>query len=286
MELKRPIIESVFQSPYVGFMEQARNYSNEFLRPNPLRSNDSSPFLSPAQFGCFTGLLIIVFSNYQIDKEKCLNRLWFVLNAPSSRELIFVTTCFLVSMLFMPSTLLVFAVFRIYKELDGLKLRKDQAVAFKGFLNGEDIVWACEDAVSKSIINVLAFVGVKPNDDENLPENLLQSIRNRIQTKLMSTNRFPKMLYRRRKSDSGYYYWTDDNQLTIDDYVRFSKSQKILEAQTEHAFKTEMSEISNDPLPADNTALWECLISQRAVRVGDDTKYPVRNATSRSLSKL
>lgn len=267
-------------------MEQARNYSNEFLRPNLLRSNDSNPFMSPAQFGCFTGLLIIVFSNYQIDKEKCLNRLWFVLNSPSSRELIFVTTCFLASMLFMPSTLLVFAVFRIYKELDGLKLRKDGAARFKGFLNGEDIVWACEDAVSKSIINVLAFVGAKPNDDENLPENLLQSIRNRIQTKLMSTNRFPKMFYRRRKSDSGYYYWTDDNQLTISDYVRFSKSQKVLEAQTEQAFKTEMSEISNDPLPADNTALWECLVSQRAVRVGDDTKYPVRNATSRSFSEL
>lgn len=276
MEAKRPIIESVLLSPYVGFMEQAKNYSNVFLSPNLLRSNDSNTILSPAEFGCLTGLLIIFFSNYQIDKDKCLNRLWFLVNSTSFREFIFVTTCFLVSMVFMPFMLLIFAVFRIYKELDAMTLRKDKTAHFSGFLNGEDIVWACEDAVSKSIINVLAFVGVKPDCVDNLPDNLLQSIRHRIETTLMSTNRFPKMFYRRRKSDSGYYYWTDENSLTINDYVRLSNRQKVLHVQSEEEFKKEISEISNDPLPADNTALWECLISQRAVKVGDDMKCPVR----------
>lgn len=277
MEAKRAIIESVLQSPYVGFMEQAKNYSNVFFGPNLLRSNDSNTFLSPAQFGCLTGLLIIFFSNYQIDKDKCLNRLWFLVNSTNIREFIFVTTCFLVSMVFMPLTFLIFVVFRIYKELDATRLRKDKTAHFSDFLNGEDAMWACEDAVSKSIINILAFVGVKPGCDEDSPENLLQSIRHRIQTTLMSTNRFPKMFYRRRKSNSGYYYWTDENRLTINDYVRLSNRQKVLHAQSEEEFKKEISEISNDPLPADNTALWECLINQRAVKVGDDMKCPVRD---------
>lgn len=267
-------------SPYVGFMEQARNYSESLLGPNMLRSNDlkGETFLSPAQFGCLTGMLIIMISYYQLDKDKCLSRLWFLLKSPSIKEFIFVTTCFLVSLLFMPTTFLIFALFRLYKEVDGIKLRRDKTAGFKGFMNGEDIVWACEDAVSKSIINVLAFVRSSPKSDDDLPVSLLQSIRDRIYTKLVQTNRFPKLFYRRRKSDSGYFYWTDENHLTVEDYVRFSRQQKVEQVQSEDEFKRELSETSNDPLPADNTALWECLISQRAIRVGDDKKYAVRLA--------
>lgn len=277
MEVQHPIIELVLESPDVGMLERARNYSSELFGPNLFRSNETrnEAFLSPAQFGCFTGLLIILFSNYQIDKDKCWSRLWFLINSSNLREFLFVASCFLVSLLFMPTTLIIFAAFRIYKNIDGIKLRNDKAANFKEYLSGEDIVWACEDAVSKSIINVLAFVGAKSENDGNLPENLLQSIRDRIFTKLMTTNRFPKMFYRRRKSNSGYFYWTDENKLTISDYVRLTNQRDGCKMQSEDEFKSEMSRISNDPLPAGNTALWECLISESAVKVGDDMKIPV-----------
>lgn len=279
MEVKRPIIELTLKSPALGFFDQARNYSNELFGPNLLRSNDSSneTFLSPAQFGCLTGLLIILFSNYHIDKEKCFNRLWFVLSSPSFGEFFLIALSFIISILFMPSTILCFACFILYKMIDGRQLRNNKSVNFKGFLNGEDIVWACEDEMSKSIINILAFVRAPLNGDESLPLNLLKSIRDRISEKLMITNQFPKMFYRRRKSNCGYFYWTDENPLTINDYVRLSEIRSEAKVQSEAEFKRRMSVISNEPLPAENSALWECLIEQCAVKVGSDLKYPVRS---------
>lgn len=275
MKARRQIIELASKSSDFGFFDQARNYSNEFFGPNFLRSNDANEtLLSPAQFGCLTGLLIILFSNYQIDKQKCFNRLRFALSSPSLQEFFLITFCFIVSLFFMPSTILCFGSFIVYKRLDGRHLRSNKSSNFKGFLNGEDVVWACED-VSKSIINILAFVRAPVEDDETLPSNLLQSIRDRISTKLMLTKRFPKMFYRRRKSDCGYFYWTDENPLTINDYVRLSEHRDGEKVQSETDFKRRMSVISNEPLPAENTALWECLIGQSAVQVGEDLKYPV-----------
>lgn len=279
MEVQRPLMQLAIESSDLSFMERARNYSNEIFGPNLLRSNDSKSdaLLSPAQFGCLTGLLIILFSNYQVDKEKCLNRLWFLLSSPKLKEFLLTIICFAVMLVLMPTTLLTFAAFWIYRHCDGLKLRKSESAKFKGFLNGEDIVWACEDSVSKSIINILAFVRA-PNAGplSALPQNLLNSIRDRIQTKLVLTNRFPKMFYRRRKSDSGYFYWTDENPLTVTDYVRFSEEKSSSGVKSEGEFKREMSELVNEPLPAGNTALWECLIGKEAIRVEDALKFPVR----------
>lgn len=275
MEVNRPIIELVVKSPHVGFIEQARNFSNEFLGHHLLKTNDTKNdfFMSPAQFGCLTGLLVILFSNYQTDKEKRASRLWLLWRSPSLREFLFVAICFMASMLLMPSIILLLGIFRVYKELDGAKLRKEQRNNFKGFLAGEDIVWACEDGVSKSIINVLTFVRVNV---ELTSENLLQSIRDRVHSKLILAKPFPKMFYRRRLSDSGYFYWTDENQLAVDDYVRFLSQQNTDQVQSEEEFKSEMSGVANEPLPADNTALWECLISQRKIQAEDDMKFAVR----------
>lgn len=283
MEVERPITQLIIESPNLSFMERARNYTNEFFAPNLLRSNDSriDTLLSPAQFGCLTGLLIILFSNYQVDKEKCLNRLWFVLSSPKLKEFVLTAICFAFMLVLMPTTLLTFAAFWLYRHFDGLKLRKIESAKFKGFLNGEDIVWACEDAVSKSIINILAFVRCPSADSiEVLPQNLLNSIRDRIQTKLVLTKRFPKMFYRRRKSDSGYFYWTDDNPLKVEDYVRFSGDKNSSDVKSEDEFKQEMSGLVNQPLPADNTALWECLIGKEAICVEGALKCPVRIVSS------
>lgn len=273
MEVKRAIIELLSESPHVTFEPRSLNKSNEFFGPYLQPNAKHESFLSPAQFGCFTGLLLIFFSNYQIDKDKSLNRLWHFLQSPLVKEFLFVTLCFVVWMLFMPLNLLIVGSFTIFKAIDANKLKHDDTKRFKGILNGEDVVWACEDALSKSIINVLAYVRAPTHYNENFSRNLLTSIRERISTELMKTNRFPKMFYRRRKSESGYFYWTDENQLTIDDYVRFSKgSENVI---NEEDFKREMSAVLDETLPADNTALWECLVGQQMVKVGDCLKYPV-----------
>jgi hypothetical protein len=263
----------------MDLIEHTKNESNEFFVPNfLLRTNDTKPhlLLSPAQFGWLTGLLLILLSNYQIDKDKCLNRLKFFLKSSSVGEFVFTTSCFLVWMLLLPLLVLVVGIFRIHKEIDEFKLRQDKSKRFIRSMNGEDIVWACEDGLSKSIINVLAYIRAPTDFDINFSEKLLRSIRDRIFTKLMTTNRFPKMFYRRRNSNSGYFYWTDENHLTINDYVRFSEKKDGENVRNENDFKEEMSAISNQTLPADNTALWECLVGQQMVKVGNDLKYPVR----------
>lgn len=263
--------DGVLESTNFGFMERARNYTNHIFGPNLLRSNESSSesFMTPAQFGYLTGLLIILYSNYHIDKEKCWNRLKFFVSSPKLKEYILITVCFLVTMLTMPSMILTFAAFSIYKRIDERRIKANES-NFKGFLNGEDIVWACEDDVSKSIINILAFV--QGSNDDNFGSKLLESIRERFHKKLVETNKFPKMFYRRRLSDSGYFYWSDDNPLTVKDYVRPAETTPNA---TETEFRTKLSQIVNNPLPADNTALWECLIGQQAIQIGDDTKYAV-----------
>lgn len=278
MEVNRATVVLTFKSPELGFLEQARNFSDELFGPNLLRSNDSrnESFLTPAQFGCLTGLILIVFSKYQVDKEKSLSRLWFLLKSPKIKEYILTAICFSVFLVFFPILLFIITTFCVVKKLDERKLRRDEASSFKGFLKGEDIVWACEDVVSKSIVNILAFVRAPTsNNEENFSQILLQSIRDRIFKKLIKPNQFPKMFYRRRKSDSGYFYWTDENNLSVNDYARLSDTKNAELVQSEEEFKTTMSEISNNPLPAEDTALWECLVGQRAVKVGDDLKYPV-----------
>lgn len=278
MEVNRATIGLTFKSPELGFLDQARNFSDELFGPNLLRSNDSrhESLLTPAQFGCLTGLIIIVFSKYQVDKEKSLSRLWFLLKSPKIKEYVFTAICFSVFLVFVPILLFIITTFFALKKLDERKLRRDEASSFKGFLNGEDIVWACEDVVSKSIVNILAFVRAPTsNYEENFSELLLHSIRDRIYKKLIVPNQFPKMFYRRRKSDSGYFYWTDENNLSVNDYARLSDTKNADLVQSEEEFKTAMSGISNNPLPAEDTALWECLVGQRAVKVGDDLKYPV-----------
>lgn len=275
MAVKRVIIELISETPNMAFKAYTKNESNEIIGPYLLPQTKHETLLSPAQFGCLTGLLLILFSNYQIDKDKHLNRFWFFLKSSSVREFLFVTLCFGVWMLFMPLTLVIIGGFSIFKAIDKNRLMKDETKRFKGLLNGEDVVWACEDALSKSIINVIAYVRAPTTFNESFSQNLLNSIRDRISTELMTTNRFPKMFYRRRKSESGYFYWTDENNLTINDYVRFSE-RKGENVKNEEDFKKEMSEVLDNPLPAENSALWECLVGEQMVKVGDSLKYTVR----------
>jgi hypothetical protein len=156
-------------------------------------------------------------------------------------------------------------------------LVKDKSLRFVDFMTGEDTVWVCENDKSKSIINVLAFVNSNNEINENLPNDLLRSIRARVFTKLVLTKQFPKLFYRRMRDLSGYFYWTSDNRLSINDYVRYLGRVNEEDVISEEQMKRKMSLISNDALPAENSALWECLIGPQPIRNEDGIKYPVSN---------
>lgn len=269
MEVKNPLIELMLKSCDVEFM---KNYSNEFY--GPLRSNDSkADNVVSLHLVSLIVLSIIIFTNFNFDKEKLKNRVLFVLKSPALRELLYVIICFLVSLIFVPIVSLIAGSFKLYRAYVAKCLKNDKSSRFKGFLVGEDSFWVCEDDNAKSVINVLAFVNC---ESENMHEKLLTSIRDRIHSKLMLPNAFPKMFYRKKRDDSGYFYWTDENYLTINDYVRFMGNPKEVFI-TDDEFKDQLSSICNRSLPANHSALWECLISRQAIQYDDGIKYPVSN---------
>jgi len=270
MEVKNPLFELMLKSCDVELM---KNYSNEFY--GPLRSNDSkADNLESLHLVSLIVLSIIIFTNFNFDKEKLKNRVLFVLKLPVLKDFLYVFICFLVSLIFVPLVFLIVFSFKIYRAYVAKCLKHDKSSRFKGFLNGADSFWVCEDDNAKFVINALAFVTCGSDVNEKMHEKLLTSIRDRIHSKLMLTNAFPKMFYRRKRDDSGYFYWTDENYLTINDYVRFmSNSNDIF--TTDDDFKDQMSSICNQPLPANHSAVWECLISRQAIQYDDGIKYPV-----------
>jgi hypothetical protein len=271
MEVKSPLIKLMLKSCDVELM---KNYSNEFYGPLRTKDSEADNNLIPIPLASLIGLSIIIFTNFNLDKEKCKNKVLFVLNSPAIREFLYVVICFIVSLFFVPFVLFVVFVFKVYREFVKNSLKKDKSLKFQGFLIGEDTFWVCEDDTSKSVINVLAYVNSQSHIDEKIHEKLLDSIRSRIYSKLMLPKQFPKMFYRRQRHESGYFYWTDENYLTINDYVRFMNNSDN-GFTTEDEFKDQVSSISNNPLPANDTAMWECLISQQAIQCEDGIKFPV-----------
>lgn len=272
MKVKNPIIKLLYKS--------CENYSDNFY--GPLKLNDErNELLSPLQMSCISCLVIVGLTNISLDKEKIWNRILFILRSRGLQEFLHVVCCLAFAIILLPLLLAIFVTFKIHKELIKSQLLRDnKSLNFKGFIEGEDVVWMLENKNTKSIINVLAFVDVNGDFDLLLPESLLQSIRDRIYTKLMLPNLFPKLFYRTQRSPSGYFYWIDENKLTINEYVRIIENDCENVEISEDEFRNKMSEICNQSLPAEDTALWECLISRQAMRCKNgELKIPVSQLT-------
>jgi hypothetical protein len=264
MEVKNPIMK-LFKSCDV---QRMKNYSDNFY--GPLKTtDDKNEFLGPFEIACLTGLAIVALTNISLDKEKIWSRILYVIKSRGLKEFVFTISCLALALILLPFMLAIFIIFKTYKEMVKRQLKNDKKLNFKDFIEGEDVVWMLENQTSKSIINVLAYVNIEGEFDLSLSKNLLQSIRTRIFAKLVLPNAFPKMFYRSQKTPSGYFYWTTENRLAISDYVRYLNVKEDNDELSEDELKILMSEICNQPLPADDTALWECLISRNVVKGGD-----------------
>lgn len=264
MEVQNPIIK-LFKSCDV---QRMKNYSENFYGPLKA-SDDKNEFLGAFEVACLTGLVIVILTNISLDKEKIWSRILYVIKSRGLKEFVFTISCLTFALILLPFMLAIFIIFKIHKAMIKRQLKKDKKLNFKDFIEGEDVVWMLENEASKSIINVLAYVNIDGEFDLKLSKNLLQSIRTRIFAKLVLPNSFPKMFYRTQKTPSGYFYWTTENRLAISDYVRYLNAKEDNDELSEDELKILMSEICNQPLPADNTALWECLISRNVMRSGD-----------------
>lgn len=256
-------------------VQRMKNYSANFYGPLKTSDNNNS-LLGPFEMSCLTGLAIVILTNISVDKEKIYNRIHYIIKSRGMQEFIYNISCITIALILLPLLSGIFLIFKLNKAILKRKLRNNKKLHFKDFIEGEDVVWMLEGETSKSVINVLAYVNIDGEFDFNLSTKLLHSIRTRIFTKFVIPKAFPKIFYRSQKSPTGYFYWTTENRLTINDYVRYANLKDDKSELNEDDLKVLMSDICNQPLPANDTALWECLISQNVVRGSDNKlKLPV-----------
>lgn len=91
-------------------------------------------------------------------------------------------------------------------------------------MDGSDAVWALEDDFAKSVINIMALVEIdeqcKHSEMDNGPVNILLALRKRLSLRFLNDYKpFPKLFYKRCK-EHGYSFWTNENECTIEDYIR------------------------------------------------------------------
>lgn len=84
-------------------------------------------------------------------------------------------------------------------------------------MNVEDAIFENGNSIAENI-SVLLFLEDTLNDDENASKRLLKYFKEAIKTK-MTMERYRKMFYL-RKTFLGLCYWSNNNPLTENEYVR------------------------------------------------------------------
>lgn len=84
-------------------------------------------------------------------------------------------------------------------------------------MNVEDAIFENGNSIGE-IISVLLFLEDTLNDDENASKRLLKYFKEAIKTKI-TMERYRKMFYL-RKTFLGLCYWSNNNPLTENEYVR------------------------------------------------------------------
>lgn len=82
-------------------------------------------------------------------------------------------------------------------------------------------MWALEDDFAKSVINIMALVEIDGEDNgTDSAANILLALRKRLSLRFLGEYKpFPKLFYKRCK-EHGYSFWTNENECTIEDYIR------------------------------------------------------------------
>lgn len=142
------------------------------------------------------------------------------------------------------------------------------------FLNGFDVVYVNEAPGFKSIHHGISFIS-EIESKENSAEILLNYIRKNFKTRIWNNENYAKVFYTRQVCD-GFYYWSKNNSLTVDDYVRFFDSSYHGEdGQSEEDFRKYFNDIIENPLPANDTANLEILVGKHRVRSNGRLVFPV-----------
>uniref|UniRef100_A0A336ML85 CSON003161 protein n=1 Tax=Culicoides sonorensis TaxID=179676 RepID=A0A336ML85_CULSO len=264
-------------------MNSANSMWNNLFRNNsqvligPLMKNgyyleSDNKFIVPEYLGVITGLLIAFFlksklqvvqefiENHKIDKLKQIKLL----------------SCFLLWIISLPFVIVATCYFYAKKQYAAHVLKSKHGRHFKGFLEGPDVVWACERRQSRSVINIISYLNVPCEQYEPIRTSgkILYSLRQRIGTALMEgIQSHPKMFYKKVK-ELGYYFWSDETPCKIEKYIRhmdfWSETNEFL---TEDQLKEYVTNKCNVPLPEDHSRTWEMLVSKQPILRDDGNGY-------------
>nr|CAD7196515.1 unnamed protein product [Timema douglasi] len=227
----------------------------------------SQPMTSAANLGLATGFLLVVLlnSHFETIKREWRNEYQQWAEIVLART-VFVIACILLSLAVTPLVMLIFISLMFYRQTVQVILWLVHGKRFAGLMEGADTVWALEDDMSKSVINILAMLQVS-SADESLGEGLLTSLRQLVLSRILtSPQRCPKLLYYRRKSALGYFYWERQNELHLENHIRWMETgMSISDGISEEILGGVVSELANAPLPDQHASSWEILVGRNFI---------------------
>ena len=178
-------------------------------------------------------------------------------------ELLGITCIFL----FVPLIVITLIFLYIYRYFIEIVLKIQLRNKFVGLLKGTDCVWAVEDAVSLSVINILMILEkVARNSNEIFLEDFKNLINDRIVLKATDTT-IEKLFYLRSQR-FGYYFWQRSEKIDLKDRIRWlecvnANCNGSCEDVYSESFRKTLENVCNKPLPDNHKAAWEILIGKR-----------------------
>lgn len=169
--------------------------------------------------------------------------------------------------LFSPLLTIALILLYIYRRFVEIVLRIQLRSKFAGLLKGTDCVWAVEDAVCLSVVNILM---VLEKAARNTNAIFLDDFRNLINDRLVSKaagTTLEKMLYLRSQK-FGYYFWERSEKVDLKDRIRWlecvnDNCDGSCEDISSEAFRKTLGNVCNKPLPDIHRATWEILVGRR-----------------------
>jgi len=190
------------------------------------------------------------------------------------RKLLGITSIFL----FTPFIVIALAFLCIYRHLIEIILKIQFKDKFAGLLKGTDCIWAIEDTVSLSVINILMILE-KTTQNTNA-EIFLQDLRKLINDCILSKTADTTLekLFYHRSQKFGYYFWERNDEVDLEYRIRWLECEDIncdgsCEDVTSEIFRRNLGSICNRPLPDDHTAAWEILVGRHCAQFSSHLQY-------------
>ncbi|KYN27070.1 PREDICTED: uncharacterized protein LOC108757728 [Trachymyrmex cornetzi] len=169
--------------------------------------------------------------------------------------------------LFAPFIAITLILLYIYRHFIEIVLKIQLRNKFAGLLKGTDCVWAVEDAVSLSVINILMILEkVARNSNKIFLEDFRNLINDRIVLKAADTT-IEKLFYLRSQR-FGYYFWERSEKVDLKDRIRWLECMNAncdgsCEDISGELFRKTLENVCNKPLPDNHRAAWEILVGKR-----------------------